>query len=386
MGGISFFLFGSRRISADGVTAPKLATLFLKMGVPCYQEPKGTYLIFSRDYERVRHFLTRLGTKTSEPIGFPNVFAKAKSHIFEIVAFILAVLINFLLSDILFDIRVSGNENVTEVEIEEALSDAGLYIGASFSRLDTSLVENETSVRLPSIGWININRRGTVAYVEIVERAVVPIVPEEDLTPSNIVAERDCVIEDIDVIAGVACVKPGDVVRRGDVLISGVVENEFGSRFVRAEGNITAYATEKLTVDFPRSETVISLSEYRLAEVSINIFQNYVNIFKNYRNSDYGCDIIVKSVPLATLNGNSLPLGFKKTYEPVYCEEQVEYSDSELIRLAMEKHEGALSELVSKGELVKISTGGEFNEEGYRVFSDIVYVIPVGVDMKIVND
>ena len=330
MGRVSFLVFGYRRIEVSPLDAPKLVSLFLKFNIHSFSTSAYVYLVFASDFTRLAPYVAKLDANVSSPLGFPQAFSRLKKKIPTLVAFLFAVVINVFLSDLVWDIRINGNETVSEAAIEEALDSAGLSLGARWSVLDRSAVENETAIVLPSIGWININRRGTVAYVEIVERAVTPPLPEKDLTPSNLVAERDCVIVDIDVVSGVACVKPGDVVRRGDVLISGVVENEWGLSFVHAEGSVTAYVTDRISVEYPRSESVREISDYRLAELNINIFEKNINIFKKYRNPDAGCDIIEKSGPIATVNGHSLPLGFLKKYEPVYVDTAPVYSDSEL--------------------------------------------------------
>ena len=70
----------------------------------------------------------------------------------------------------------------------------------------------------------------------------------------------------------------------------------------------------------------------------------------------------------ATLpNGVRLPLSLTFSYiaEPVSVTET--YSDSELVLLAREMLFDDLNLLRGDGDLIKLSTSGEFTEEGYRI-------------------
>jgi hypothetical protein len=85
------------------------------------------------------------------------------------------------------------------------LSHCGLEVGCRWNSLDRSEVEADVLSEYPSIAWININRRGTVAYVEIIERKKGEIQNSEQKRGyANLVASESCVIEEITVTRGVA--------------------------------------------------------------------------------------------------------------------------------------------------------------------------------------
>ena len=374
----SYFVFGYRELSVPKESSGALVSLFLKLGISSSATAHGTYIVTLRDFSVLRPYLDRVGASAGEPKGLPTLLGALRLRYPCVLALVFAVIVNFLLSGIVWDIRISGNSAVPDYVIKEALADSGLSVGSVWSRLDRSMIEAEASAALTDIGWLNIHRRGTVAYVEVVERAQLPPKEEVNSAPCNIVAELDCVIEDIDVTSGTAVVSPGDVVRRGDVLISGVVESESGVTFVAASGTVTGQVGGTVSASASRFETVKSVSGRSLAELRVNIFNFSVNIFKNYRNSSASCDIIVKNESFVVKNSYRLPFGLTKCYEVTYSEIPREYTDAELVTLAIGRHNAALAARLANGELVKISTSGEYTENGYTVSSDVIYSVSVG--------
>ena len=162
------------------------------------------------------------------------------------------------------------------------LSECGLDIGKRWRGIDLGLVETSVLSENGELAWVNINRRGTVAYVEIKESKSHSYNTENPQNVGNIVAERDCVIEEIVVKKGVANVSVGDVVRRGEVLISGIIETEGGTVFCHAEGVVKGKFTDSVSSESKRVETVLAGYENELSRVYINFFNFSVNIFKKY--------------------------------------------------------------------------------------------------------
>ncbi len=96
----------------------------------------------------------------------------------------------------------------------------GVYIGAAKWNFSPNAVEKAILRELPQISYVQCDVRGVKAKFKVVEK----ILPDDEITgPCHIVAAQDGVIEDILVLNGQANVKVGQVVGRGDILISGIV-------------------------------------------------------------------------------------------------------------------------------------------------------------------
>ena len=67
-------------------------------------------------------------------------------------------------------------------------------------------------------------------------------------------------------------------------------------------------------------------------------------------------------------------------FAPVYEEEAIRYSDDEMIKLAKDRLNLKMASYLSNYDLIRISTSGEFTEEGYTLSSRIQYTREVGVE------
>jgi similar to stage IV sporulation protein len=156
--------------------------------------------------------------------GLKPLAIRILSNRSAIAGFILFLLVIFLQTSFISEIRVYGYESLTEREILEHLQDAGLYVGCSRS-IDPDRVEIEMYRSLDVISWIGISFKGGLAEVTIVE-GTEPVDRVEDSQPCHIVAAKEGYIEKTIAREGKEVVAKDDFVRVGDVLISGILEIE----------------------------------------------------------------------------------------------------------------------------------------------------------------
>ena len=103
-----------------------------------------------------------------------------------------------------------------------------------------------------------------------------------------------------------------------------------------------------------------------------------INIFKTYGNLTNECDIIDDVKEYSLQNGASLPFSITLRYLPSYECEARSYSDEELVSFAKDRISLETALMLAESDLVKISTDGEFTDDGYRMWSNIVYLTDVG--------
>jgi len=107
-----------------------------------------------------------------------------------------------------------------ERRIAQLLEDAGIRRGMAAGRIDADLLEKQLLSQLADHSYIGVQLQGVRLLVE-----ASPEVPAPELyarrATRDIVAARDGIVESIEVYAGTACVKPGDTVRAGQILIRG---------------------------------------------------------------------------------------------------------------------------------------------------------------------
>lgn len=333
--------------------------------------------------DKIKKVLSAIGTRVefemTELLGMGGVVYNFRKRLGGVAALSLCLILYVFLSDIVWDVRIEGNET-DENRLLSELSCAGLEVGARWSGLNRSALEVEVLENSEEISWVNINRRGGVAYVSVVRKNT-----HDDTEKSgfnNIVSTYDGVIEEITVVRGIAVVKVGDSVKKGDVLISGVLPSELGGGFCYAEGCVRARVSDSILVSVENKiekkipKTPVS---YR---VDVNIFKFSINIFKRYRNFDNTCDIIDKKIPIYLFNGKKAPVSITQKAVVPYSFETVSLTEDEMTSLALDKMSAALSERLSNADLVRLRTNGCFLEDFYFLKTEFVSIENIGRDLK----
>ena len=372
-----FLLFGYREIAMDMTDIPIAASILLQNGIRVSIINDGCALAKEKDISKIRKILSgRISISISEPKGLYGTWKRRQHKVATVICATASILTLLLSQCLVWDIRPSGNENIANSDIKARLESCGFSVGDLWHEKTLSKVETEFLKRYDDISWININRRGTVAYVSVIEKDIENENTEAtNILYSNIVAAYDCVIDEVTVKSGTAMVKPGDSVKKGDLLILGA-----NGDFCRAEGQIVGRVSDSLTVKVDRKYEKRLISSKKIDEISIHIFKISINIFKTYGNLTTECDIIDDVKEYSLPNGASLPLSITLRYLPSYTFDSGEYSDEELVSLAKDRISLYTALVLAESDLVRISTDGEFTEDGYKMWSDILYLTDVGVE------
>ena len=378
------FIFGYYKGSVSADDSCKLANLMLKQGICSSIDPTGKFSLSQKDLSR---FLSGSRGKIRYDIGSPRgiygFIRQNRQRYGLFISLILTLILAVISSGLVWDVRISGNERLPDYVIENALSNVGFGVGTSWRSIDKNVIESELLIEREDIAWISVNRRGTVAYVEVIESENVG--NREDAGPlySNIVADRDGVVEEITVQSGVANVKIGDVVKKGDVLISGVVENESGTTFCRAQGYVRAESVCDV-VAFAERETVEkSVIGKSTLYIKLVLFNFSINIFKNYGNYENTCDIIEEIRGFALFDKYELPIRIEKAYAYEYTNQAYIRSDDEIIATAKQELDSKIYTVFKDADVLKLRTVGEFYDLGYRLTSRVVYSAEIGKESAI---
>ena len=367
---IDYYLLGYVKFEVKNDSISRVAERLRRGGVSAKISADGSFLSSLRLKKRIEELLSGVEYKVSPPMGLFGAFLRHRKRYGIICALIISLFLIFLSREVVWSVRVLDVDGDTENEIISDLADCGLSVGSFWRKTDLSRVEAATLMKSDSLAWISINRRGTVAYVSTVPKTVADS-PQRGEVYSNVVAARDCVIEKITVKSGIALVKVGESVKRGEVLISGVIPTELGGGFCYAEGSVIGRYGDAVTSFVPSEVSEKVYLTPTTSKISLNFFGNKINIFKKYGNLTASCDIIEKNKQFS-LFGAQLPISFS-------FEECVEYT--ELVRI---RDSGELAELCSDllarsiasatvgRELVSVRCDGIFTDGGYQMTADMI--------------
>ena len=373
---IDCLLFGYRRITVEEGKTGYATSLLLRARISARGTDLGSFYVRERDFQRACSLLRgRVRFEASDELGIPGVIGRIKCKWAWCVGSLLSALILFYLSGLVWDVRIEGNEKIPDSAVIMALSESGFYTGRRWRAVDMSAVENSVLGEHKEMSWLNINRRGSVAYVKVIEN-------EYDggdgdagsaVGYANIVATTDCVIEEITVKCGIAEVKVGDVVKRGDVLISGVLPPESGGGFTSAEGYVRGVVSDTVSVAISRNYTDTAVIGKKIDRINVKLFNFSANIFKIYRNLGSKCDIIKDTDSFSLFGRATLPFRVTTEYRILTSVEEKEYTDEQLVSVALQELRMKLAAELAAADLISIRTDGEFIGDGYSMSSRVVY-------------
>ena len=358
--GLEYFLFGYFLIEPKAEQKARVLDLLFSMKIGAKKIKSDAFVLRKKHKKILVPKLDLLGVSYTEERGLPHFIYKNRKRYSVFAAILLCFFVFAFISGRVFEIRVSGASTDTENAVLSSLSDAGLYPGVAFRSLDFSEIENGLKSACASVAWVNLHRRGTVVYVNVIEKETEDSSQENAL--ANLVASEDSVIVAVSPSSGVPCVKVGDAVKAGDLLVSAVYSD---GTLGGASGEVLGRVQGEIFVEVLKSEQKVTLKRQKNVKIALNFFGFSINIFKNYRNLPNGCDIIESNRQLRLLGRASMPISLSVQTAYLAQEQTVLLTEEEAIRLAEARLRASLSDLLSKGELVSMQTEGGFTERGY---------------------
>jgi similar to stage IV sporulation protein len=221
------------------------------------------------------------------------------------------------------DVRVIGG-GVPSDAVYAALEEYGAVAGAQARKIDTSLISTGLTA-LSGYSYASVAREGIALVVELAEEKEAPELYDISYA-RDLVAARDCVILSVDVKAGTAMVKPGDTVRRGQVLISGheMVSRE-DSRSVGALGTVTARVWVEGEAREKTRDTVRTYTGRESSSSRVTLFHWSVSLTSG---EEYEArEEMVERLPVG---GLFLPLVIERTTRREYVEQSVPRDEAAL--------------------------------------------------------
>ena len=339
-----------------------------------------------KEYKLLKDIARKVSMKISieKKKGLPILLHKyRKRKIFAgFLLFIAIVLIT--ISQFIWNIEITGDENLNKTEILQELKNLGLNIGVLKSKINTTDIINQIRLKRNDIAWLGINIKGTNAIIEVVSREQKPnIIDENDYC--NIVAEKSGMITTINVQNGTALVKEGDIVEKGTILVGGYLEGKYtGTRYVHSLADIQAKIWYAKKEKFSYNQQLKKPSDTTETKYSIKInnftinFYKTLSKFKNY-------DTIMESKKLNVFSNFYLPIEIIKTTNSEFYYEDVTYTEKELLEIAKTKLENELlEEIENKDDIINEQVNVYKIDDGIEV--EVIYEVleEIGTEEKIV--
>lgn len=382
------YVRGLYKVEAQRCCAPRLLSLLAGGNVPfkdilCRDETM-SFSVRPADIGRVRLAAERLRIEIkTERCGLPRLLYKYRRRMGIPIGALLCAASLFVSSNYVWDINISGNEEIPEEVIMDQLAEHGLYYGAKIKTLDKYGICGRIVLENEKISWLSINMRGTVANVEL--RETKPPHTEEISSPSNIVASLDGQIVSVKAEGGRGVCKSGDIVKKGDILISGIMDSQtLGYRAVRARGSVLARVTKEFSTVVSRKTVEKVYSGREKTRRSIKIFSKSIILFKNTNTSFEKYDTIKEEKRLAVF-GVELPVFIYTEIDREYEERTVYLSDDSCYSAALSQLDSSLSALEGDTILSRIESA-QSDAESYVLKITVECITDIAEERKIITE
>ena len=190
-----------------------------------------------------------------------------------IIGTIITITIIIIRSLFIATIEVDGYRSIPEESLRKCLEQCGIYEGVYRPSVDWKKARKAVYDTFPQVTWVRLVYDGRMVFLDIsetdhkiydeTERGEI-FVPGPDAAKkkkySSMIATNSGYVESINTLWGQAMVEAGDYVKKGQVLISGVVplepttfsEDDPTEYYVHAEGSVIARVPYRLTFNQER--------------------------------------------------------------------------------------------------------------------------------------
>ena len=364
------YLSGYVTVSISGKNCEQMLNLCAKHGIRYrklhYKNGGIIGDIRAKDFKKLRSIRPRKIAKIHivRKCGLPFKTVKYKNRFGFIVGFVIFVVLIEFLSGFIWMIKIEGNKYVKDNEIVNLCEKQNIKIGTRIKNIDTLKSAQQLLIAHNKLAWASLNIEGTRLTVNLSETKN----ENKDIVPSNLIAKEDGEIKKIDVTSGTVNVKIGDTVRKGDILVSGIVENLSSTTFVNSKGTITAFSIRDISVTEKYKQKIFIKTDKIKKRNVLELFTLKIPLYLGKIKSS---SIDTYTSENAKLLGECLPIvKYKKTSQITKAINK-EYSSEELLKIIDKKLDEKINDLNLK-IIDKREKSVEYTEHGITISQRII--------------
>ncbi len=254
------WFFGYISFSVEGRFPERFINLAAKRGINLWKlkgtDEKVSGCARMSDLKSLRLIAERNGHKLhiERGHGLPHLIIKYRSRSGLLAGMIICIALYIYMSGSVWNITFTLPDSINEYEIRNTLKEYGLYEGARVKSINVDDIVNSISSKDRRISWMTINISGTDAEVNISPNISDRVKKNEGIKLSNMLSSADGTVTRVNVYNGSADVKAGDGIRKGQLLVSGIVEYNNGINvFTDSEAVVFAKTARRVRIEIPKS-------------------------------------------------------------------------------------------------------------------------------------
>ena len=305
-------------------------------------------IIHYKDYKLLNKYSKTYNITTIKKYGKLRLFDIIKNNIIILSCLILAIFFIHILSNIIFSIDIMYNDNeITNIINKELFKyDIKKYhFKKSYEYLNKvkdQILNNNKDI----LEWLEFEESGTKYIIRLVERKKEEKIKEYKF--QSIVAKKDATITSIKATAGEKVKSDNQYVKKGEVIISGIMQKPDGSNiYTKAKGNVYGEVWYKIKLEYPLyyQEEEVTGKHKKVLSLKFLNYKLPLIPYKKYKQFKSETDTIVQD--------SIFPFGIiKEDIYEVNIKEEI-YTTEEAIIKATEEAKKKLLEKNSSIEEIK---------------------------------
>ncbi|MDZ5712209.1 sporulation protein YqfD [Jeotgalibacillus haloalkalitolerans] len=320
-----------------------------------YTQEGTTFVIRYTDLFLLRRAVFKSGNTVSLSNEGKNqeVLSFVKENVPSIAAFLLSMFIFFQAFQYIWSVEITGADPEIRDEAAEVLLENGIKAGIRQS--DLLLNQQSASIlykEIEQLSWSGFEKKGSKLMVTLREKDFLD--QDEQNQQAHLVASKTGTIHTLSVSSGTPVVKSGDVVSKGDILVSGYIGREGYEKGVRASGSVKALTWYTVNVSMPVKNQLKRITGESHSEYALQ-FKSYQTPFISHKRNSFKNQIKQTTDHPLSIFGFNLPV---KLVEQRYKEVTVLEAD-----LQKDQYKTVLKEIAARDVRTLTEGSGQILEE-----------------------
>lgn len=322
------------------------------------------------DYEKIIKYKDIYDISLVNVKGLLKYKELLKQNYIFLISLIIGIMFLYLLSNIIFDVRIMTNKHDLIKIINSELIDNGIskyHMTKSFKEKEI-IKKKILSNYQNKLEWIEIDRVGSVYYVRVLERIINE--NKDAINYQNVVAKKNAMILEIKASSGEIVKKVNDYVNKGDIIISGnIMKKDEIKNVVEAKGEVFGETWYNVKVELPRTYQSIKYTGNSFNKISLNIFDKRIFLFKNkkYNSEEYQDTVI--------LDNKILPFSINKTKVLETKKETYFYTYQDALDIALSLAKEKLMNSLSNGSKILLQKKLKLYEENSKIIVVVFFKV-----------
>lgn len=309
-----------------------------------------------KDFYRLKPLAKKCRTRirVKEKYGLPFFLNRHRKRKVFVLGICCCGFFIYLLAGHIWNIRISGNLEVSRPVFMEYLKECGINYGTAKTSIDCKEMAAKIRNEFSDFTWVSVKIKGTGLIIDVQENTDIRLYEERDYDDSDLISDVTGEIVGMITRDGVPQVKVGDQIEEGQILVLGRLEITDDSdtvvnyQYCAADADVYVKTTEEYREEFSLIYQKNSYTGRKRYGGFLNIGGTCFGVAPFIRSFEQ-FDLLQKERQVCVRQDFYLPLSVSWCVAREYVTETCKYTENEAKMLAEEKLHKFLTEKEQKG-------------------------------------